>query len=273
MSRIQHILDKAERDGGLQRMRPIADARSAAIGAPDDGEIPLLGPDLIGGRAHTMLEPGRSVRDTRIDPLLVVALAPDAPSSEQYRALRMRVSHADDGSPAHVLLVTSPGRREGKTLTAANLALTMARDHQRRICIVDADFRYPRMHRLFGLADGPGLADVLTGRFAMPDALTLIEDQQITLLPAGHASAHPGELLGGPRMREVIDTLRSHFDGVVIDAPAAAPLADLGLLAPLADRVVLVVRAGQTTKPAIQEAVAAIGAERLLGIVLNDSAN
>jgi Mrp family chromosome partitioning ATPase len=129
------------------------------------------------------------------------------------------------------------------------------------------------MHRLFGLADGPGLADVLTGRVAMPDALTLIEDQQVTLLPAGHASAHPGELLGGPRMREVIDTLRSHFDGVVIDAPAAAPLADLGLLAPLADRVVLVVRAGQTTKPAIQEAVAAIGAERLLGIVLNDSAN
>jgi receptor protein-tyrosine kinase len=74
-------------------------------------------------------------------------------------------------------------------------------------------------------------------------------------------------------MREVIDTLRSHFDGVVIDAPAAAPLADLGLLAPLADRVVLIVRAGQTTKPAIQEAVATIGAERLLGIVLNDSAS
>jgi capsular exopolysaccharide synthesis family protein len=273
MSRIQHILDKAERDGGLPRMRPIADARNAAIGAPDDEEIPLLGPELIGGTAHTTLAPGRSVRDTRIDPLLVVALAPDAAPSEQYRALRMRVSHADDGPPAHVLLVTSPGRREGKTLTAANLALTMARDHQRRICIVDADFRYPRMHRLFGLPDGPGLADVLTGRLAMPDALTLIEDQQVTLLPAGHASAHPGELLGGPRMREVIDTLRSHFDGVVIDAPAAAPLADLGLLAPLADRVVLIVRAGQTTKPAIQEAVATIGAERLLGIVLNDSAS
>jgi polysaccharide biosynthesis transport protein len=271
MSRIQNILDKAERDGGLQRIRSI-DADTDAVGrVDDDEEMPLLGPELLGATSAALL-PGRSVRDTRIDPLLVAALAPDAPPSEQYRALRMRVSHADHGSPAHVLLVTSPGRREGKTLTAANLALTMARDHQRRICIVDADLRYPRMQKLFGLPDGPGLADVLTGRFTMTDALTLIEDQQVTLLAAGRPSAHPSELLGGQKMREVIETLRSNFDRVVVDAPATAPLADLGILAPLVDRVVLVVRAGQTTKPAIQEAVATIGAERLLGIVLNDSA-
>jgi capsular exopolysaccharide synthesis family protein len=272
MSRIQHILDKAERDGSFQRMRSISDARTAAIGTPDYEDMPPLGPELVGGSATALLAPARSVRDTRIDPLLVAALAPDAPPSEQYRALRMRVSHTDHGSPAHVILVTSPGRREGKTLTAANLALTMAQDFQRRICVVDADLRQSRMQKLFGLPDGPGLADVLNGRCAISDALTLIEDQQITLLPAGRPSAHPAELLGGPRMREVIDTLRSHFDRVVVDAPATAPLADLGILAPLVDRVVLVVRAGQTTKPAITEAVATIGAERLLGIVLNDSA-
>jgi len=271
MSRIQNILDKAEREGGLPPVRS-TDEHSDAIGVRDDEETPLIEPELAGGTHSGALLPGRSVRATRIDPLLVAALSPDAPPSEQYRALRMRLSHADHGVPAHVLLVTSPGRREGKTLTAANLALTMARDRERRICIVDADLRYPRMQKLFGLPDGPGLADVLTGRSAMTDALTLIEDQQITLLPAGRASAHPAELLGGPRMREVIDTLRSNFDRVVVDAPAAAPLADLGILAPLADRVVIVVRAGQTTKPAIHEAVATIGPERLLGIVLNDTA-
>jgi receptor protein-tyrosine kinase len=72
-------------------------------------------------------------------------------------------------------------------------------------------------------------------------------------------------------MRNTIDALRSQFDRVIIDAPAVLPLADLGILAPLADRVVLVVRAGQTTKPAIADAVASIGRERLLGIVLNDA--
>src|SRR4051812_8883946 len=269
MSRIQHILDKAERDGGLHRLRSVPDADAIAIGTADAlGPLPA-GPDVL---APSALAPGRIVQDTRLDPLLVAALSPDAHASEQYRALRMRVSHTDHSLPVHVILVTSPGRREGKTLTAANLALTMAQDFQRRICVVDADLRHSRLHRLFGLADGPGLTDVLTGRSTLSDALTRLEDQQITLLPAGSASAHPAELLGSPGMRHMIDTLRAEFDRVIIDAPAAGPLADLGILTPLADRVVLVVRAGYTTKPAIHEAVASIGQPRLLGIVLNDAA-
>lgn len=266
MSRIQNILDKAEREGGLLRMRTL-DPEVAAR-TPDILDRPPSGPEIVDPMTLT---PGRVVQDTRLDPLLVAALAPAARASEQYRALRMRVAHADHTAPVRVILVTSPGRREGKTLTAANLALTMAQDFQRRICVVDADLRHSRLHRLYGLADGPGLADVLTGRTSLGDALTLIEDQQVTLLPAGRATAHPAELLGGMVMRDTIERLRTNFDRVIIDAPAAAPLADLGILAPLADGVVLVVRAGQTTKPAVQEAVASIGQARLLGIILNDA--
>jgi capsular exopolysaccharide synthesis family protein len=270
MSRMQHILDKAERDGSVVRMPQVNEPAPMPFVAGD--EVAALGSDLLGEPMPGGLAPGRSVQETRLDPLLVAALAPDAPASEQYRALRMRVSHTDHNAPAHVILVTSPGRREGKTLTAANLALTMAQDFQRRICLVDADLRHSRLHKLFGLADGPGLVDVLTGRCRLADALTLLEDQQITLLPSGRPSVHPAELLGSPAMHEILGTLRSSFDRVIVDAPSTAPLADLGILAPIADRVVLVVRAGQTTKPAIQEAVAGIGQERLLGIVLNDSA-
>ena len=141
----------------------------------------------------------------------------------------------------------------------------MAQDFQRRICIVDADLRHSRLHTLFGLSDGPGLADVLTGRASLSDALIQLEDQQITMLPAGRASAHPAELLGSTAMRQTIETLRSQFDRVIIDAPPTGPLADIGILAPLVDRVVLVVRAGVTTKPAIHDAVAAIDAKQLLG--------
>ena len=82
------------------------------------------------------------------------------------------------------------------------------------------------------------------------------------MLPAGQPPAHPAELLGSTAMRRTIETLRSQFDRVIIDAPAAAPLADVGILTPLVDRVLLVVRAGMTTKPAIQEAVAASDAEQ-----------
>jgi Mrp family chromosome partitioning ATPase len=112
---------------------------------------------------------------------------------------------------------------------------------------------------------------VLTGNVSLSDALTHLEDQQITMLPAGRASAHPAELLGSTAMRQTIDTLRAHFDRVIIDAPPTGPLADIGILAPLVDRVVLVVRSGVTTKPAIHEAVSSIKASQLLGIVLNDA--
>jgi Mrp family chromosome partitioning ATPase len=99
-----------------------------------------------------------------------------------------------------------------------------------------------------------------------------IEEHHITVLPAGTPSGHPAELLGTTTMRRTIDALRSHFDCVLIDAPAALPLADVGILTPLVDSVVMVVRAGVTSKPAIHDAIASIQDAKLLGIVLNESA-
>jgi capsular exopolysaccharide synthesis family protein len=154
-------------------------------------------------------------------------------------------------------------------LTAANLGLTMAQEIQQRVCVVDADLRCSRLHELFGLGEGPGLADVLAGRATIDDALVFLPDYRITVLPAGQAIGHPAELLGTQTMRRAVETLRSRFDRVVIDAPSASPLADVGIITPLVDSVLLVVRAGTTPKPAIQEAVNAIEAGKLLGVVLN----
>ena len=170
------------------------------------------------------------------------------------------------------MLVTSPGRGEGKSLTVANLGLTMAQDYQSRICVLDADFRSPQQHRLFGLHESPGLSDVLIGHTPLEEALVTIEEHRMTVLPAGRPPDHPAELLGTPAMRRTLDALRSHFDRVVIDAPAATPLADIGVLMPLVDHVVLVVRAGVTSKPAIHDAVAAIDPAKFIGLVLNEAA-
>jgi capsular exopolysaccharide synthesis family protein len=279
MSRIQQILDKAERDGGIVRMRSVSEpeAADAPIAFDTAGAGVGLSEHSVDADEHeaaaTGLVPGRIVRSARLDPVLVAALEPGAPAAEQYRALRTRVAQSEHPSSIDLLLVTSPGRGEGKSVTAANLGLTMAQDFQRRICVVDADMRHSRLHELFGLAGAPGLSELLTGEVSLLEALIEIEDQQITLLPAGRLPAHPAELLGSNAMRRLIQELRAHFDRVIFDAPAATPLADVGILAPLVDSVVLVVRAGVTTKPAIQEAVSAIGPERVLGVVLNDTAN
>jgi capsular exopolysaccharide synthesis family protein len=205
----------------------------------------------------------------RLHPHLLAALAEGHAAAEQYRALRTRLFHSDTGAAVTVVLVTSPGRGDGKSMTAANLALAIAQESQRRVCLADADLRQPQQHRLFGVPEGPGLADVLIDQASLDEALVTVEDYQMSLLPAGMVSAHPAELLGTTAMRQMLDQLRSRFDCVVVDAPAVLPLADVGILAPLVDSVLLVVRAGVTLKPAIHDALAAIERDKLLGLVLN----
>jgi capsular exopolysaccharide synthesis family protein len=282
MTRIQNILEKAEREGAVRRVRTdVTTAAPAGVGMPPIA--PPLASPVAGSATLTPhgtaaaptaagLTPARIVSGAQLDARLVTAASTDAAVAEQYRALRTRILNADPMSPINVVLVTSPGRGEGRTLTAGNLGLAMAQEWQRRICIVDADLRRPQMHRIFGLPDGPGLCDVLTGRATLEEALVTLEEHQITLLPAGNVPAHPAELLGTTAMRRTMETLRSQFDRVVVDAPAAAPLADVSILAPLVDRVLVVVRAGVTTKPAIHEALSSIDAAKLLGFVLNEAA-
>jgi protein-tyrosine kinase len=279
MSRIQRILDKAGREGVLQRTRPVGNFAApgghgaTALEELEEPRAPAAAAPVEAPHASraTRFPAARAIRSTVLDPYLVAATQGTGIAAEQYRALRTRIMQTRAGGAAHTVLITSPGRGEGKSLTAANLALTMGQDYQRRICILDADFRAPRQHRLFGLAETAGLSDVLLGRSPLEEALVTIEELGLTVLPAGLPPDHPAELLGTSAMRRTLDTLRSGFDRVVIDAPAAARLADVGVLMPLVDGVLLIVRAGITSKPAIREAVAAIDQAKCLGFVLNDA--
>jgi capsular exopolysaccharide synthesis family protein len=277
MSRVQNILDKAERDGVMHRVRVDVGAPPAVPAA--SGDVSAIRPvpadrlEAMGAAAATAVpEPAavQVVTGARLDRYFV-AISSNESAAEQYRALRTRILHNDSVSAINVLLITSPGRGEGKTLTAGNLALTMAQEYQRQICLVEADLRHPRLQRLFGLPDGPGLADVLGGQATLDDALLTIDEHRITVLPAGKEPARPAELLGTKAMRRVIDTLRARFDRIVVDAPAASPLADVRILTPLVDSVLLVVRSALTSKPSIHDAVAALDRAKLLGILLNDA--
>ncbi len=270
MSRLQQILEKAERDGGLRRMHGLMEAPAAiATGAAPIEPSPSKRAELAA--APSVAAVGYVVNGVQLDRRLVAAVAPAAITAEQYRALRTRILQANTGCAVNVVLVTSPGRADGKTTTAANLALTLAQDFQRRICIVDANLRHPQLHHVLGLTEGAGLAEVLAGELPLEQALVMLEDHHLSVLSAGVPPARPAELLGSIAMRRVIDTLRSSFDRVVIDGPAALPLADIAIVSPLVDTVVLVVRAGMTPKPAISEAVGSIDEAKLLGIVLNEA--
>lgn len=289
MSRIQQILEKAEREGTVRRTSaaPLDQVHTpvAMPEAPREADIHRVPRPLPvdGQRVAVPIEPrpaalppeparlGRQVVAGRLSPLLVAALAPHALAAEQYRSLRTRIATADHGHARRVLLVTSPAKGDGKSVTAANLALTMAQEFNRRIVLVDADLRRPGVHRLLGVPAEPGLGDVLSGDVPLDQALVHLPDHQLTVLPAGGRVDRHAELLGSQAMRRVIDALRSRFDRVVIDTPPILPLADVSVVSNMADGILLVVRAGLTSKPLIERALAACDDTRLLGLVLNGS--
>jgi capsular exopolysaccharide synthesis family protein len=252
MSRIQQVLDKAEIEGAMRRTRAV----TPSVGVPVSPRAP--------GHSRTVA--------VTLDARLLAGRAPTSPTAEQYRALRTRLDRVDRRRTEHVMLVTSPGPAEGRSLTVANLGLTMAQDRERRICILDADLRHSSQHTLFGIPETPGLCDVILGRAPLDDAIVTVADApNLSLCPAGTPPAHPAEVLGTNAMHRVLQALRARFDCVLVDAPAVTQLADVGILAPLVDGIVVVVRAGFTTRPAIRDAIGAIDPGRLLGIVLNDA--
>jgi protein-tyrosine kinase len=288
MSRIQNILDKAEREGAALRTSRL-DAPAAAT-VPITIEIPTHGatfPDsaamIVPGasgpaHAHTHTAASSSTAaDTlehftaRLNPLLVAGLSPKSLAAEQYRQLRTRLSHAEGATALRTILITSPQKGEGKSITAANLALTMAQELQRRVVLVEADLRKPSLQQMFGLPAGPGLAEFLAGSCDLREALKFLPEHNLTVMPAGAMPTNPAELLGSTAMRRLLDQLRSRFDRVILDTPPVLPLADVAVLAPIVDGTLLVVRAGVTPKPAIENALRAFDSSRLLGVVLNES--
>lgn len=301
MGRIHDILAKAEREGTTRRTRGVADEypsptadesrharRYSEPPAPrsltEPGQPRTVEPiepltharpegpgPSHGGLGHAPPPDSEAGAAGHLDPLLVAALAPRSLAAEQYRSLRTRLKRSENGRVLRTIAITSPSKGDGKSLTAANLALTMAQEYQERVLLVDADLRRPTLHRLFGVAEDPGLADVLMNLAELDQALVTLPEHHLTLLPAGMPPSHPAELLGSTAMRRVMDALRTRFDRVLIDVPPVTPLADLHILAPMVDGMLMIVRAGVTPKPAIERALAGVDASRVVGIVLNET--
>lgn len=307
MSRIQDILRKAERDGTVHRTRglgtDVGAMREPDAVSPPNHDGPARWSEPVGMAATATMERGPmapqvpipTIRDMPafepavwspaedhpeatarpgtggLDERLVAALAPQSFAAEQYRLLRTRITQSENGRAFRSIVVTSPGKGDGKSLTAANLALTMAQEFQQRVLLVDADLRRPSIHELFGVPDAPGLTAVLMGGAALDDALMPLPEQRLTIMPCGSIPSHPAELLGSSGMRRLLDSLRARFDRVILDMPPVAPLADVSIVSGLIDGLLLVVRAGLTPKPAIERALSGLDPDKVLGLVFNDT--
>jgi capsular exopolysaccharide synthesis family protein len=191
--------------------------------------------------------------------------APDSAASEHFRVLLQRLDATAATRPMRIVAITSSARREGRTTTAANLALVAAREG-RDVALVECDLRRPTLASLLELAPRAGLAEVIEGAAELPQALARVG--ALSVLVAGTAS-DPAAALRSPRVASVLEALRAQFQLVILDVPPALAFADAGRLAASADGAVLVVRAGVTPRQVVRMAIDSL-APKLLGIVLND---
>jgi capsular exopolysaccharide synthesis family protein len=189
-------------------------------------------------------------------------------SREQYRRLAAALHQAQRANGFKVAMIASAVAGEGKTLTAANVALTLSESYRRNVLLVDGDLRRPTLHTVFQVAGSPGLSDGLIS-VEEPKLPLHRLSPRLTVLPAGRPTSDPIGALTSERMRRLIEEAREVFDWVIIDTPPIGLLTDAALLSSMADGVVLVVKAESTQCDLVNRAVDLIGRDRLLGVVLN----
>jgi capsular exopolysaccharide synthesis family protein len=205
--------------------------------------------------------------DESLEGKLIISRQMPSVAVEQYRALAATLHEMQVERGLKTLMVTSALPQEGKSLTVANLALTLSESYRRRVLLIDADLRMPSIHAIFRLPNATGLTDGLRSKSSN---LTLLEvSEHLKILPAGRPDGNPMASLTSERMQALVKEAEAAFVFVLLDAPPVGLMPDANLLAGLTRAVLFVVAAGSTPYPLIERAIANLGRDCIVGTVLN----
>lgn len=208
-------------------------------------------------------------------PFLVAASDPASPVTEQYRKLKsLLVKLTKRGTEQNCMMITSTVGGEGKTLTALNLAVTLAQEYDHTVLLIEADVRRPTILRYLGLENekGIGLTDCIQHNVDVGETLIKTGIGKLTVMPAGAPVSNPVELFSSHRMREVIAEVKNRYPDrfVIVDTTPLLPFAEPHYLASIVDSIVFVVRQNYTPFDKVKEALASVKNHNLLGVVCND---
>jgi capsular exopolysaccharide synthesis family protein len=219
------------------------DALRAATRYPLLGTVPNFDPvikDKLEGRTSL------SVGDREWASSLIVQARPSAAASEAYRRIRTSIQLGSSDGAMETLLVTSPGAGDGKSVTAANMAIGMAQGGSRTL-LIDADLRRPRAHELFGLDRSPGLAEALAPGIDDPPAVQSTPVENLHVLTAGRSVDRPAEYVSSATFQSLLPQLKTSFDCIIVDTPPVLAATEAAYLTTQCDGAMIVVRAGVTT--------------------------
>jgi succinoglycan biosynthesis transport protein ExoP len=255
MSHVRNLFQKTVGQG--------YDRSSAPVGLAPEENIPAV--------AKAFDLKGTPVDEVHIQPAsrIVFHTAPHSPAADRFRYLRMRLRERWNVGKLKTLLITSPLAHDGKSTVTLNLATALSEGGTRKVLVMEADLHRSTLIQHLGLKVWPGLTDCLDAGLNPLSAIRRLEPLGWYLLPAGGPRSNPTELLQSAALSGVTQTLSPHFDWILIDAPPVIPLTDALSLRPQADASLLVVRAGRTPKEAIEDAVALLGKQHIMGMVLN----
>jgi len=263
MSRVHDALRRAEQGGAPP---------SATTVAP-----PSIGTSIGVGSSHVeapalsgLLEQVEEIPwDPAAEAHLIDATKPNEAPTEEFRSLRTRLNHLQGLQPLRSLVVTSASPAEGKSFTAANLAVVQAHLDSNPTLLCDFDFRRPSLHNLFKVGRAPGLTEYLTGKASLPEVIKRIRGTNLYIMPAGSAVLNPLELLNLKEVKVLLAKLPGVFNWVILDTPPMLYAADASLLATMTDGTLLVVRLGQSTADSVQRALQGMSHNNVIGVVAN----
>jgi capsular exopolysaccharide synthesis family protein len=288
MSKFFEALERAERDR-VMGARPMPSTTLAEERAEGEFEgepvrrgrvvtcatqvVPAEVPDSAWGPVlRSAIEVAPPPED-EVDDHLVSLVAPNSREAEQYRAIRYFVEELRRTAELNVLAVSSPSDEEGKTLTAINLAGALSQALEVRVLLVEADLRRPSVARYLGLGreSRPGLVDVVasTARGTLDQAVHSLPRFNLDVVLAGRPSTTPYEVLKSAALGELMTEARRRYDFVIVDTPPLVGLPDSRVIAAWVDGFAVVITAHRTPRRQIDEALATIDADKLVGIVFN----
>jgi capsular exopolysaccharide synthesis family protein len=284
MSRIHEALKKAEQErAAAQWTEPAATA--AVSESPSPAERAGVASALAAAAASspalphfaapfsldTLLARSRSL-EWKPNPAVTLFNGDDhAKGTEEYRTLRSRLYHAREKMPLKKLLITSALPKEGKSFTSLNLAHVLVRQVGRRVLLVDADLRAPRLHLMLGTAQSPGLSEYLKGQVDEFSIMQRGPVENLFFVPSGVELANPAELVANSRLQLFLQRVEPLFDWIIVDSPPAVPVSDASVVAKACDGVLMVVRSAETPFDAARKAREEFPEQSLIGVVLNGS--
>jgi capsular exopolysaccharide synthesis family protein len=213
----------------------------------------------------------RPMGTSPLDPNLVSLLAPQSFMAERFKILRTNLLYPVSGGTPRSILITSLNPGDGKSFVAANLAVSVAMNLNRHVLLMDCDLRKPTIHNQFGFGECPGLSEYLERDLPLSSFLLQTKIDRLTILPGGTPPLNPSELLSSNRMSDLMQEVTNRYKDrlIIIDSPPPTLTSETGVLAKMAEGIILVVRHLKTSRDDLNSLVKQVGKEKIVGSVLN----